>query len=117
MTWLPSHLHSGGAGRTDASLVAEKLKLEFQKLELQKQEMEFKKLQWEKSEATEKSKTQFLKLPKLEFMKFNGMVLKWPEFYGAFEAAVDSNSNLSVWTSLITYIVDLREMPWKSLGV
>ena len=33
-----------GAIRTDTSLVAEKLKLEFQKLELQKQEMEFKKL-------------------------------------------------------------------------
>ena len=31
-----------GASRTDASLVADKLKLEFQKLELQKQEMEFK---------------------------------------------------------------------------
>ena len=84
-----------GASRTDASLVAEKLKLEFQKLELQKQEMEFKKLKWEKSEETEKSKTQSGKLPKLEFMKFNGTVLKWPEFYDAFEAAVDSNLNLS----------------------
>ena len=83
-----------GASRADASLVAEKLKLEFQKLELQKQEMEFKKLKWEKSEETEKSKTQSVKLPKLEFMKFNGMVLKWPAFYDAFEAAVDSNPNL-----------------------
>ena len=36
-----------GASKTDASLVADKLKLEFQKLELQKQEMECKKLQWE----------------------------------------------------------------------
>ena len=36
-----------------------------------------------------------MKLPKLEFMKFNGTVLKWPEFYDAFEAAVDSNPNLS----------------------
>ena len=84
-----------GASKTDASLVADKLKLEFQKLELQKQEMEFKKLQWEKSEATEKSKTQSVNLPKLEFMKFNGMVLKWPEFYDAFQATVDSNPNLS----------------------
>ena len=57
--------------------------------------MEFKTLQWGKSKATEKSKTQSVKLPKLEFMKFNGMVLKWPEFYDAFEAAVDSNLNLS----------------------
>ena len=48
-----------------------------------------------KSEATEKSKTQSVNLPKLEFMKFNGMVLKWPEFYDAFQAAVDSNPNLS----------------------
>ena len=61
MTWLLSCLHSGkleinlkvGAIRADASLVAEKLKLEFQKLKLQKQEMEFKKLKWEKSEETE----------------------------------------------------------------
>ena len=28
-------------------------------------------------------------------MKFIGMVLKWPEFYDTFEAAVDSNPNLS----------------------
>ena len=70
------------------------MKLEFQKLELQKQEMEFKKLQWEKSEATEKSKTQSVKLPELEFMKFNDTVLKWPEFYDTFEVAVDSNPNL-----------------------
>ena len=48
-----------------------------------------------KSEATEKSKTQSVNLPKLEFMKFNGTVLKWPEFYDAFQAAVDSNPNLS----------------------
>ena len=36
-----------------------------------------------------------MNLPKLEFMKFNGTVLKWPEFYDAFQAAVDSNPNLS----------------------
>ena len=84
-----------GASRTDTSLVAEKLKLEFQKLELQKHKMEIKKLKWEKSEETEKSKTQSVKLLKLEFMKFNGTVLKWSEFYDAFEAAVDSNPNLS----------------------
>ena len=48
-----------------------------------------------KSEGTEKSKTQSVNLPKLEFMKFNDTVLKWPEFYDAFQAAVDSNLNLS----------------------
>ena len=36
-----------------------------------------------------------MNLPKPEFMKFNGTVLKWPEFYDAFQAAVDSNPNLS----------------------
>ena len=53
-----------GASKTDASLVADKLKLEFQKLELQKQEMEFKKLQWEKIRGHRK-----IKNPICEFTK------------------------------------------------
>ena len=36
-----------------------------------------------------------MNLPKLEFMKFNGTVLKWPKFYDVFQAAVDPNPNLS----------------------
>ena len=36
-----------------------------------------------------------VKLPKLDFCKFSGNVLKWKEFYDAFDSAIHQNSTLS----------------------
>ena len=47
------------------------------------------------SKKTEKSKSSHLKLPKFELKKYNGDPANWRSFIESFEAAIDSNPQLS----------------------
>lgn len=60
-----------------------------------KAEMEQKRLELEKQFGAPITRnTPTIKLPKLELQKFRGNILKWQEFWDAFEASIHKNPNL-----------------------
>ena len=52
-----------------------------------------KKLEVETAKTA--SKPNAVKLPKIDFKKFSGELLLWPEFWDSFDSAINSNSSLS----------------------
>ena len=78
--------------RQKAEIEHRKLQIEAQKLNLEKIKLE-KKLQTETAKPVSKPNT--AKLPKLDFKKFSGELLIWPELWGSFDSAIHSNSSPS----------------------
>ncbi|XP_067055999.1 uncharacterized protein [Acropora muricata] len=70
----------------------EKLQIEAERLSLEKEKLK-KKLEVETAKQGMKSNT--VKLPKLDFNKFGGELLKWQEFWDSFESAIHSNASLN----------------------
>ena len=78
--------------RQKAEIEHRKLQIEVEKLNLEKVKLE-KKLQTETTKPVSKANT--VKLPKLDFKKFSGKFLLWPEIWGSFDSAIYSNPSLS----------------------
>ena len=78
--------------RQKAEIEHRKLQMEVEKLNLEKVKLE-RKLQTETTKPVSKPNT--VKLPKLEFKKFNRELLLWPEFWDSFDSAIHSNPSLS----------------------
>ena len=70
----------------------EKLQIEAERLSLEKEKLK-KKLEVETAKQGMKSNS--VKLPKLDFNKFGGELLKWQEFWDSFESAIHSNASLN----------------------
>ena len=78
--------------RKKAEIEHRKLQIEAEKLNPEKIKLK-KKLQTETTTPVSKPNT--VKLPKLDFKKFGGELLTWPEFWDSFDSAIHSNSSLS----------------------
>ena len=69
-----------------------KLQIEAERLNLEKEKLK-KKLEAETAKPGMKSNT--VKIPKLDFTKFSGNLLKWQEFWDSYDSAIHSNASLS----------------------
>ena len=78
--------------RQKAEIEHRKLQIEAERLNLEKEKLK-KKLEVETAKQGMKSNT--VKLPKLDFNKFSGELLKWQEFWDSFESAIHSNASLN----------------------
>ncbi|KAK2559409.1 hypothetical protein P5673_018033 [Acropora cervicornis] len=78
--------------RQKAEIEHRKLQIEAERLNLEKEKLK-KKLEVETAKQDMKSNT--VKLPKLDFNKFSGELLKWQEFWDSFESAIHSNASLN----------------------
>ena len=78
--------------RKKAEIEHRKLQIEAEKLNPEKIKLK-KKLQTETTTPVSEPNT--VKLPKLDFKKFGGELLMWPEFWDSFDSAIHSNSSLS----------------------
>ena len=65
-----------------------------EKINLEKLYIEKMKLGEESKSAARQVSKKSVKLPKLEFKKFDGSIFKWTEFWDAFESAIHSNKQL-----------------------
>ena len=75
-----------------AEIENRKLQIEAERLNLQKEKL---KKTMETETAKTGTKPNNVKLPKLDFSKFSGKLLKWQEFWDSFNAAIHSNESLS----------------------
>ena len=75
-----------------ADIEHRKLQIEAERLNLEKERLR-KKLEAEPTNLGMKPNT--VKLPKLDFKKFSGELLKWQEFWDSFDSAIHSNPSLS----------------------
>ncbi|XP_067029583.1 uncharacterized protein [Acropora muricata] len=78
--------------RQKAEIEHRKLQIEAERLSLEKEKLK-KKLEVETAKQGIKSNT--VKLPKLDFNKFGGELLKWQDFWDSFESAIHSNASLN----------------------
>ncbi|XP_068735663.1 uncharacterized protein [Montipora capricornis] len=78
--------------RQKAEIEQRKLQIEAERLNLEKEKLK-EKLEVETAKQGMKSNT--VKLPKLDFNKFSGELLKWQEFWDSFESAIHSNASLN----------------------
>ncbi|XP_068692594.1 uncharacterized protein [Montipora foliosa] len=78
--------------RQKAEIEHQKLQIEAERLNLEKEKLK-KKLEVETAKQGMKSNT--VKLPKLDFNKFSGELLKWQEFWDSFESAIHSKASLN----------------------
>ena len=74
-----------------ADIEHRKLQIEAERLNLEKEKL--KKLEAETAKPGMKSNT--VKLPKLDFTKFSGNLLRWQEFWDSYDSAIHSNASLS----------------------
>ena len=75
-----------------AEIENRKLQIEAERLNLQKEKLK-KKMETETAKTGTKPNN--VKLPKLDFSKFSGKLLKWQEFWDSFDSAIHSNESLS----------------------
>ena len=75
-----------------ADIEHRKLQIEAERLNLEKEKLK-KKIETETAKPGTKPNT--VKLPKLDFSKFSGNLLKWQEFWDSFDSAIHSNEFLS----------------------
>ena len=68
------------------------MQIEAERLNLEKEKLK-KKLEAETAKPGMKSNT--VKLPKLDFTKFSGNLLRWQEFWDSYDSAIHSNASLS----------------------
>ena len=90
----------------DSKLEEQRIQIEKEKVEKEKElkerelafQIEMEKIKSERGESSGHSKPSShsaIKLPKLDFPKYNGEILKWNEFWDSFDSAINKNSALT----------------------